>query len=64
MNRRIGITLVELLMSVSIVSLLVATLVPAIMHARASARRTTCLSNLRQWASAAQLYADPPRKYR
>jgi prepilin-type N-terminal cleavage/methylation domain-containing protein/prepilin-type processing-associated H-X9-DG protein len=58
MNRRTGFTLIELLVSVSIITLLAAILVPAVMHARATARRTACQSNLRQWAQAAQLYAD------
>jgi prepilin-type processing-associated H-X9-DG protein/prepilin-type N-terminal cleavage/methylation domain-containing protein len=58
MNRRTAFTLIELVMSVSIVALLMAILVPAVMHARSLARRTMCQSNLRQWALGAQSYAD------
>ena len=42
-----GMTLVELLVVVVIVAWLVALLVPAVQAARESARRTTCLNNLR-----------------
>ena len=56
--RRVGFTLIELLVAVSIIALLVALLVPAVMQARAAARRTTCQSNLRQWALAVQMYTE------
>lgn len=51
-------TLIELLVTVSIIGLLAALLAPAIMQSRATTRRTTCLSNLRQWALAVRMYAD------
>ena len=57
-NDRSGFTLIELLVTVSIISLLAAILLPAIMQSRAATRRTVCLSNLRQWALAARMYAD------
>src|SRR6185369_16480 len=38
--------------------LLAAILLPAIMQARASTRRTVCASNLRQWTLAVRMYAD------
>ena len=57
-NRSSGFTLVELLVSVSIVALLAAILLPAIMQARAATRRTVCLSNLRQWTLAVRMYTD------
>ncbi len=53
-----GFTLIELLVAISILVLLVSLLLPAIVQARSAARRTTCQSNLRQWALAAHLYAD------
>src|SRR5690349_18907411 len=51
-------TLVELLVSVSIVAILGALLLPAMIQARATTRRAACQSNLRQWALAAAMYAD------
>ncbi len=57
-TRRAGFTLIELLIVVSVIGLLVALLLPAVQQARAAARRTMCQSNLRQWALAAQIYAD------
>jgi prepilin-type N-terminal cleavage/methylation domain-containing protein/prepilin-type processing-associated H-X9-DG protein len=57
-NCRSGFTLLELLISVSIIALLAAILLPAIMQARAATRRTVCLSNLRQWTLAVRMYAD------
>ena len=53
-----GFTLIELLISVSIISMLLALIVPAVMQARATARRTVCQSNLRQWALAVRMHAD------
>jgi prepilin-type processing-associated H-X9-DG protein len=46
------------MLSIAIIGLLVALVWPALGQARAAARRTICQSNLRQWALAAQLYAD------
>jgi prepilin-type N-terminal cleavage/methylation domain-containing protein/prepilin-type processing-associated H-X9-DG protein len=53
-----GFTLLELLVTVSLITLLAAILLPAILQARASTRRTVCASNLRQWSLAARMYAD------
>jgi prepilin-type processing-associated H-X9-DG protein len=47
MSRR-GLTLVEVLIVCGIVAALVATLLPAVQAARESARRVSCLNNLRQ----------------
>ena len=57
-NRHSGFTLLELLVSVSIIALLAAILLPAIVQARASTRRTVCISNLKQWGLAVRMYAD------
>ncbi|HUG17337.1 MAG TPA: DUF1559 domain-containing protein [Planctomycetaceae bacterium] len=49
-----GFTIVELMVALSVISLLLALLLPAVQSARESARRTQCLDNLRQFGLAAQ----------
>lgn len=46
--RRPGLTLVELLVVLSTISLLLALLLPAILYAREAGRRSSCQGNLRQ----------------
>jgi prepilin-type processing-associated H-X9-DG protein len=57
-SRPAGLTILELLVSVSVITLLAGLLLPAVLHARAAARRTACLSNMRQWGLAVHMYAD------
>ncbi|QDV37961.1 DUF1559 family PulG-like putative transporter [Tautonia plasticadhaerens] len=45
---RKGLTLVELLVVVSIISILIALVIPAVIAARGMARKATCSSNMRQ----------------
>lgn len=46
--RRSGFTVIELLVSVAVVSSLIALLLPAVQNARGAARRTECSNNMRQ----------------
>lgn len=64
-----GFTLIELLVVMMIIGALMALLAPALSRVKENARRTKCLSNVRQIQIALQLYADsndgrvPPRNY-
>jgi prepilin-type N-terminal cleavage/methylation domain-containing protein len=62
-SRRAGFTLVELLVVISIVSLLVAILLPALAVARESSKRTQCLSNIRTFNFSMDLYANDRKEW-
>jgi prepilin-type processing-associated H-X9-DG protein len=53
-----GFTFLELIVSMSLIMLLVALLLPVFAHTRESARRTACQSNLSQLVTATHLYAQ------
>ena len=53
-----GFTLIELLVVISIIALLIALLLPALAHARESAKHVLCASNQKQLALATLNYAE------
>ena len=56
-NRR-GFTIIELLVVVGIIAILTALLLPVVGRAKARARQTICLNNLRQINFGIRMYAD------
>jgi len=53
-----GFTLIELLVVIAIIAILAAILFPVFSRARAKARQTTCLSNMKQLALGMNMYAQ------
>jgi len=55
---RFGFTLIEVLVVVGVIGLLVSILVPSLAKSRQQARAVVCMSNMREWGKAIQMYAD------
>lgn len=53
-----GFTLIELLVVVAIIAIIAGILMPALSRARESARRTTCMNNLKQLYLGVKMYAE------
>ncbi|HOM83342.1 MAG TPA: prepilin-type N-terminal cleavage/methylation domain-containing protein [Armatimonadota bacterium] len=58
MMARKGFTLIELLVVIAIIAILAAILFPVFARARENSKRTSCLSNLKQLAQGALMYAQ------
>jgi prepilin-type N-terminal cleavage/methylation domain-containing protein/prepilin-type processing-associated H-X9-DG protein len=53
-----GFSMVEIIVSISVIGLLMALILPAVQSSRSAARQVSCYNNLRQFAIAGQQYHD------
>ena len=63
LSQRTGISLVEVLVSLAIIGLLLALVLPAVQSSREAARRIQCVSHLKQLATATSSYASTHSVY-